>query len=424
MNKIEEVKKKMDESIEKLNISMKNMVGDVMSGNCYLIIIYLVCIIFLIIFSYSIYLKKEFSKGVDNLKKMKEYDLKSIPGIKDFADYEKDGDEPNTHYALIDYHVKSSFNSCCSGPVINGSVSLEALGYVIKEGVRFLDFEIYLVKNEAVVAAGRGKSVHLKDTLNHINISTVLEFVKEKAIDSSDINNNDPLILNFRIMSNNNDVYEILANSIKKVFNNKLMSANYGFCGEVKSGSNKFSQNGKDTFTNNIFFQDFLKLKGKVIILAKGPPDDPTSYKENKNFYELTNGGARDGRTWYKTNYDVTDKSKSSNIDGNKMHYCITYPDVVAQTNSNAKLHLEYGCQAIMMNFGAGFNKSQMELYKKTFADKMTAFILKEPRSSRRIRKFTGTPTPQDQNLDTIQKKCIKKIGLRQHDFGYITGGC
>tara|TARA_B100000795_G_scaffold268596_3_gene255891 strand:+ start:13440 stop:14738 length:1299 start_codon:yes stop_codon:yes gene_type:complete len=429
MSTVKNTADKVKDSVSSAGNAMRNMVNDVMSGNCYLIIIYLVCVIFIIIFTYSIYLKREFSKGKRNRKEMGKYaSFQTTPllALTD-VDYDKEGDYgAGTRYALIDYHVKSSFNSCCSGPVINGTVSLEALNYVIRQGVRFLDFEIYLVKNEAVVAAGRG-NVRLKDTLNELNISTVLKNIKDNAIKSSSLTNrNDPLILNFRIMSENENIYAILEKSIKKYIKPYLLSADFGYCGEVKAGNPKFNQtsNGKTIFSNNVLFQDFKNLKGKVIIFAKGPPNNPTSYKKHNSFYELMNGGVRDGRIWYKKNHDVTNSTKQDNQEGNKNHYCITYPDVLMKVNSNAKLHLEYGCQAIMMNFGAGFCSTQMKIYKKKFEAAEKAFVLKEPRSLRRIRKFGKTATPQDPRFDPLQKPCSIIVHGKKIDLGDVPGGC
>ena len=58
-----------------------------------------------------------------------------------------------------------------------------------------------------------------KDSLNELNILNVLELVKREAIESGNCRNNtDPLILSFRIMSENDNVYSILAHSIKKIF--------------------------------------------------------------------------------------------------------------------------------------------------------------------------------------------------------------
>ena len=62
-------------------------------------------------------------------------------------------------------------------------------------GVRFLDFEIYLKKNKAVVALqkqpypsgvkpNKCTTCNFKDSLNELNIVNVLEFVKREAIES------------------------------------------------------------------------------------------------------------------------------------------------------------------------------------------------------------------------------------------------
>jgi len=410
---------KVSSGTNKAMNAMKDAMDSAMSGNCYLIVVYLVCIIFLIIFSYSVYLRKEFSKSKDNLKKMKRTiaeDEGLYNEISKFEDYKKEGDYgKDTRFALIDYHIMGSYNSCGTGPAVNGWVSEEALENVIKRGVRFLDFEIYLKKGKAVIALqGRpypevaSKNVtkcntcKFKDTLNELNITTVLTKVKEWAIEGGP-NKEDPLILNFRIMSDNDTVYSILANSIKKTFNNLLLPAKYGYCGIVKrpaSGdTDKYSGNGKELFENNVFFADIGRLKSKVIIFAKGPPNNPTSYKNNNEFFELMNGGDEDGKLNYKSDYKIKNDSETFNVKEHKNNYCVTYPDITTKKNSSANIHMNYGCQAILMNFGAGFNDTQMQYYKKKFSEKKSAFILKA-KKLRRLRVFAGASTPVDPTLD------------------------
>ena len=91
--------------------AMKGAMDSVMSGNCYLIVVYLVCIIFLVIFSYSVYLKREFSKAGrnrDEMEKLRLSDSGEYMGLKalEDADYNKEGDYgKGTYFALIDYHL-------------------------------------------------------------------------------------------------------------------------------------------------------------------------------------------------------------------------------------------------------------------------------------------------------------------------------
>ena len=405
--------------------AMKDAMDSAMSGNCYLIVVYLVCIIFLIIFSYSVYLRKEFSKSKDNVNEMnrtvKEDDGLYNP-IGAFKDYDKEGDYgKGTKFALIDYHIMGSYNSCGTGPAVNGWVDEKALENVIKRGVRFLDFEIYLKKGKAVIALqGRpypevaSKNVtkcntcKFKDTLNELNITTVLTRVKGWAIDAGDlVNHTDPLILNFRIMSDNDTVYSILANSIKKIFIDQLLPAKYGYCGIVKRAASgdtkKYSGNGKELVENNVFFADIGVLKSKVIIFAKGPPNNPTSYKNNSEFFELMNGGDEDGKLNYKSDYKIKNDSETFNVKEHKNNYCVTYPDITTKKNSAANIHMNYGCQAILMNFGAGFNDTQMQFYKGEFSKKKSAFILKA-KKLRRLRVFAGAAKPVDPSLDPIRR--------------------
>ena len=197
--------------------NMKNranaLASKIMGSNCYIIIVYLLSIVFLVIFTYSIYFRRETTKKQRTIQEMEanketveeDNSINSIIGLEE-VDYAKQLDISGTKldYSLIDYCVFGSFNSCCQGEVINGYVSLEALKTVISYGVRLLDFELYLKDNKVVVAAGR-KNVYIKDTYNHLEIGTVLNEVKRLALrgGAGNYNSEDPLILNFRIVSNN-----------------------------------------------------------------------------------------------------------------------------------------------------------------------------------------------------------------------------
>ena len=129
---------KVSSGTNKAMNAMKEAMDSAMSGNCYLIVVYLVCIIFLIIFSYSVYLRKEFSKSKDNVDEMirtEKEDDGLYNNIDAFKDYEKEGDYgKGTRFALIDYHIMGSYNSCGTGPAVNGWVDEKALENVINRG--------------------------------------------------------------------------------------------------------------------------------------------------------------------------------------------------------------------------------------------------------------------------------------------------
>lgn len=414
--------------------AMSNFANEIMAdGNCYLIIVYLVCIIFLVIFSYSFYLRKELTKADNNLKLMKENhgERTQLEPLDNGDYYPTQTDYDNTYYALIDYHIMGSYNSCSSGPVINGHVSKEALGYVIGHGVRFLDFEIYLKNKEAVVAVGRN-NIYIKDSLNELNLNDVLDFVKSKALEGSILNNTDPLILQFRIMSGNDAIYSLLAKSIKKYFSAYLLSANYGKGGDILEKSNNkknkiYTGNGKTKFKNNVLFADLNQLKNKVVIIVKDHDDFIGQYKKNRELYELINiGNANNEKVIWQTDYEITNAHSHTSVkEESKYNYRITNPDAFnSKSNSKASTHMSLGTQAILMNFGSGFNDSEMEFYKKKFGEAKKAFILKD-KSLRRIRIFANQAERPDINLDPTQSECKVDIGTGEDiSLGVLPGGC
>ena len=56
-------------------------------------------------------------------------------------------------YLLRDYYVKTAYNCCASGQFKNDFVGLCALRTCINQGARCLDFEIYSIDDQPVIAA-------------------------------------------------------------------------------------------------------------------------------------------------------------------------------------------------------------------------------------------------------------------------------
>lgn len=134
-------------------------------------------------------------------------------------------------YYLINYYVKSSYNSCCSGNYKNDYVSTCALSAVIKQNVRFLDFEIYSVDNLPVVAASsKVENRHIKETYNTIAFSDVLKMINTLAFSSSITCGTDPLIVHLRLMSTQSCIYNKMAKDIENYINiNYLLSDLYSY---------------------------------------------------------------------------------------------------------------------------------------------------------------------------------------------------
>ena len=110
----------------------------------------------------------------------------------------------NSNNMLLNYNVKSAYNCCCGDGYKNNFVALCALEKCISNGCRFLDFEIYSYNNDPIVASSTSNNNFIKETYNALLLSDVLSFITENAFDTLKTNcYNDPLILNFRVMSTN-----------------------------------------------------------------------------------------------------------------------------------------------------------------------------------------------------------------------------
>ena len=386
----------MSEAMNNMKNKATELANKVMNSNCYLIIVYLISIIFIIILSYSIYFKRELNKSSKNLELMmeqvdldKESNKPTISALTD-TDYLLQSGTPDTGPAtLVDYHVMGSFNSCCTGPVINGSVSLEALTIVLGMGVRMLDFEIYFKDKKVVVAAGRN-NIYMKDTYNELEIGKVLSHIRTVGINSSN-NGTDPLILNFRILSKNPNVYHILEKKITEHLGDYLVNRKFG-----KGG----------TYKNVLLDTEFKNLKNKVIIFAH---DTNSNFLDNPRFFEILNGfSGMGGNLLLYNNYQIKNENKPETyIEETKNKFCITVPNIMDQRNSAWVIHHSYGIQGTLMNFG--YNDEQLEGYKTKFMNAQKAYLLKDKSLQRdRYRLEDQSNKPR---IDPTPKKTTYSFG-------------
>jgi hypothetical protein len=131
---------------------------------------------------------------------------------------------------LRDYYIKSSYNSCSTGQFKNDWVNLCALENVIKQGCRCLDFEIYEVDGQAVVATSNSTKFTEKGTYNSLSIDSVIKTISEKAVSNSMSTEHcpnpfDPLFLHFRIKSNHVEIYNSVATSLSNYFGKYLLKS-------------------------------------------------------------------------------------------------------------------------------------------------------------------------------------------------------
>jgi len=129
-----------------------------------------------------------------------------------------------SNYPLGQYAIKGSYNSACSGTL----VTLPALKYVLSRGCRFLDFEVFLVNGTVVVSVSTD-SAHLVNPSNVIHLdgnTGILATLATSGFSTPCPNPADPLFVQLRIKSNNNDIYRLVAMAIANNFANSNLLFN------------------------------------------------------------------------------------------------------------------------------------------------------------------------------------------------------
>jgi hypothetical protein len=178
--------------------------------------------------------------------------------------------DPNCGYTLKDYYIKSAYNCCSGGSYKNDFVDICNLKNVIKQGVRGLDFEIYSIDNEPVVATSTEDSYFIKETYNSVKFADVMYTIQNYAFSNSTCPNpQDPIIIHLRIKSSNTKMYENFAN-IFKSYNSILLGKKYSY----------------ENYKTNLGDVQLMSLVGKIIVIVDR---SNTSFMESTNFQEYVN---------------------------------------------------------------------------------------------------------------------------------------
>lgn len=260
-------------------------------------------------------------------------------------------------YLLYDYYIKSSYNCCCGGQPTNSFVSSCALEQAIKQGYRFLDFEIYSVNRKPVVSSSSQDDFRLKETYNYLDFDKTMETISSYGFSSACPNNRDPLLLHFRIMSNHKEIFNQMAESIVKHLSSYLMGAEYGY-----------ENNGVNLGT--LPLKQFIDKI--VIIVDKSNPiyidtklDELINITSNSIYLRL-----------YRNNQLNIGNYTKDLIQFNKYNMTVILPELSRNyENYNPNTAFNQGCQFVAMNM-PNFDK-YLEYYNKLFDDNNSAFVLK-----------------------------------------------
>jgi hypothetical protein len=238
---------------------------------------------------------------------------------------------------LINYHVKSAYNCCCGDGYKNNFVALCALEKCIAIGCRFLDFEIYSYNNQPIVAASTANSNYIKETYNSLLLEEVLNTIKDKAFTATATNcANDPLILNFRVMSTNLAMLKKMGDLIEKYLDN----SDGAFELETKK-------------EEDLIFTEMQEFYKKVIIICEFNPlpsiiDTNPELVKLKDCINLKAKGLNCNTFRY--NQIASKKGSMSFIESTRTKYTIVLPNLDNSIlNFDPALSFDTGCQAICM---------------------------------------------------------------------------
>ena len=279
-------------------------------------------------------------------------------------------------YLLRDYYVKTAYNCCCGGQFKNDYVNVCALKTCIQQGARVLDFEIYSVNDKPVVATSAVDNNSIKQMYNQIDFGTALQTVNNYAFSGGSCPNpNDPLILHFRISSNNEKIYQQMATDIYTTFSSRLLDKEYSY----EYNGNNLGSLPLKTFTTKI-----------IISIDRSNP-----LFENTPLKEYVNIASNSVFLRASRQYDIVNAPDSTELfEYNKKNMSMTMPDLsVYNNNVPAALNFSYGCQWVGMCF-QNFD-SNMEYYSLFFDKVGSAFALK-PDYLRYVPVTIPDPKPQD----------------------------
>lgn len=286
-----------------------------------------------------------------------------------------------------DYYIKTAYNCCSAGTVKNDFVNICALKDCIRQGVRCLDFEIYSVNNEPVIAVSSQNTFDVKESYNSILFANAMSIIADYAFSGSTCPNpGDPLVIHLRIMSNNKPIYDKMANTLYTTLSRRLLGKNFSY-----------ENNGEN------FGKTPLKaLMGKVIIIVDkaNPLFSETLLDEYVNM--ASNSVFMRALRFHDVKFTP---DMQELIEFNKKNMSIVLPDLSPNNNNpSSVLSLNYGCQMVALSLQS-FDSS-LEYYNELFELAGSAFVLK-PAELRFIPVTIPTPPPPNPAY-SYEKRDIK----------------
>jgi hypothetical protein len=376
----------MDESTKTTEKAINNAIKSVTEmkeSTAVFLIITITLIIILIAFLYYFYyirLRSKECTTMDSIYGVLNGKIKSIDSSDLF------------NYTFKDYYIKTAYNCCSGGNYKNDYVDTCVLKDLLKQGVRGLDFEIYSINDQPVVATSTNDSYYVKETFNYINFVDIMNIIRDYAFSTSTAPNSlDPIIIHLRIKSTNQAMYQNFA-KLLETYDSILMSKEYD--------SEYYGQN----FGN----VELRKLMGKVVIIVDR---SNISFLECPEFYKFINMTSNSVFMRSLHYYDIKySPDMNELIDFNKQNMTIGMPDKgYNPENPSSVVMRETGCQLLGMRYQTiDVNIEENDVF---FDENGYAFVLK-PEKLRYIPVTIPLPPQQNPELSyatrTVQSDFYK----------------
>ena len=292
--------------------------------------------------------------------------------------------DPSSQFLLRDYYVKTAYNCCSTGNFSNDYVNVCALQHAIKMGCRCLDFEVYGKNGQPIISTSLSDDKCIKETYNSVSFDEAMSAVATSAFSpSSNVcpNPSDPLLLLFRIKTNDVDVVNSMADIIKSNLNDRLIPEyNHEFGGK------------------NICAEPVNKFAGKVVIIVES---NPLLYQPGaERMYEITNLTSN-AFLRILTVFNVLNSPDITELTSfNKQYMTIVLPDSsMSAENYDPMPPSLAGCQCMALSFQL-LRDGNLAVYNDWFESgpMKSAFLLK-PADLMFVPQTIQAPTPQNPQL-------------------------
>jgi hypothetical protein len=293
-------------------------------------------------------------------------------------------------YSLYDYYIKTAYNCCSGGNYKNDYVTMCSLQDLLKQGVRGLDFEIYSIDDQPVVATSTVENYCVKETFNYIKFSDVIDTVINNAFSETVPNPKDPIVFHLRIKSENKAMYKNLSELLGSITN--LLMTNYTY--EYKDA------NGNP---QNFGAVKLSEMMGKIVVIVDKSNDtclckDCSETDECGDFYEFVN--MTSNSTYMQLlRYNEIEYTQTPDdlINQNRQSMTIGIPNKGSNPpNPSSAVMRSLGVQMLAMRYqNVDANVEENDMF---FNDNKSAFVLK-PANMRAIKIMVDEPKQQNPAL-------------------------